>query len=260
MVVGAEISVLVVGEDQDSFVETVLKAEGWAVTAVDASETLDCVETQRPDVVVLTLERFGLGIETCAALRARSRVPVIILSRSSAEEDVVAGLRSGADALVVYGVGPREFVARIRALLRRVPSPRRHEPTDALSVGPVVLNRATRQVTIDGTPVVMPRREFDILEVLMRDADRTVTKDTLRRLLWGISRDSRTLDVQVRRLRVRLAAAEGQRRIVTVRGVGYRFTSVPEPADDKTVDLEIDLTAARSSRSQEPVPAPIAPS
>ncbi len=260
MLVGAEINALVVGEDQDSFAESVLKAEGWAVTTVDAADTLEFVETQRPDVVVLTLERFGLGIETCAALRARSRVPVIILSRSSAEEDVVAGLRSGADALVVYGVGPREFVARIRALLRRVPSPRRHEPTDTLQVGPVVLNRATRQVHIDSTPVVMPRREFDILEVLMREVDRTVTKDTLRRLLWGMSRDSRTLDVQVRRLRVRLAAAEGQRRIVTVRGVGYRFTTVPEPPAEDPVDVEIDLTVPQPTGSREPTAAPVAPS
>jgi len=260
VIVGAEISVLVVGEAPDSFAETVLKAEGWGVTTVDASEIVACVETQRPDLVVLHLERFGLGVETCAALRARSRVPVMILSRSSAEEDVVAGLRSGADALVVEGVGAREFVARVRALLRRVPPPRRHEPTDAISVGPVVLNRATRQVTVDAVPVLMPRREFDILAVLMHEVDRTVTKDSLRRQLWGIWRDSRTLDVQVRRLRVRLAAAEGRRRIVTVRGVGYRFISDLGPADDEALEIEIDLTAAPQTDSQEPAPAPVAPS
>jgi two-component system response regulator RegX3 len=164
----------------------------------------------------------------------------MIVSRSSAEEDVVAGLRSGADALVVDGVGAREFVARIRALLRRTPPTAREEP-DAITVGPVVLNRATRQVLVDGTPIAVPRREFDILDVLMRAVDRTVTRDSLRRQLWGTARDSRTLDVQVRRLRARLAAAEGQRRIVTVRGVGYRFSSAPEPVDSTLDSVEITL-------------------
>jgi two-component system response regulator RegX3 len=242
-VVGAEVSVLVIGDDEDCFVETVLKAEGWEVTTADAGDAVARVEAQRPDLVVLYSGRFGLGLEVCSALRSRSRVPVIVLSRSSSEDDVVAGLRGGADAMVVEGIGAREFVARARALLRRVPPPRRREPNDAITVGPVVLNRATRQVMVDGKLVAMPRREFDILEVLMRDVDRTVTRETLRRQLWGISRDSQTLDVQVRRLRARLAAVEGCRRIITVRSVGYRFSSLAAPP----VEVEIDFTKAAAA-------------
>ncbi|HEV2310382.1 MAG TPA: response regulator transcription factor [Acidimicrobiia bacterium] len=242
---GAEIRVLVVGDDAvDGFAERVLKEEGWEVLSATSAEALDRVEGLNPDLVVLHIQRFGLGLELCAAVRARSRVPVMVLSRSSAEDDVVAGLRSGADAIVVEGIGSHEFVARVRALLRRVPPPRRHEPVDAVIVGPVTLNRATRQVTVSGALVPLPRREFDILEVLMRNADRTVNRATLRRQLWGISRDSRTLDVQVRRLRGRLASAEGRRRIITERGVGYRFASTVEGAPG---DTEIDLTAAALS-------------
>src|SRR6516165_5730276 len=118
-VVGAEVSVLVIGDDEDCFVETVLKAEGWEVTTADAGDAVARVEAQRPDLVVLYSGRFGLGLEVCSALRSRSRVPVIVLSRSSSEDDVVAGLRGGADAMVVEGIGAREFVARARALLRR---------------------------------------------------------------------------------------------------------------------------------------------
>jgi len=260
VVVGAEVNVLVVGDAKDAFAQGVLSAEGWVVTTVDPGDTLDQVESLRPDVVVLNLQRFSVSLETCAALRARSRVPIMIFSRSSAEEDVVAGLRCGADALVVDGIGAREFIARVRALLRRVPPQRRHEPTDVITIGPVELNRARRQVTVNGAPVAMPRREFDILEVLMRDADRTVTKDTLRRQLWGTSRDSRTLDVQVRRLRVRLEGAEGQRRIITVRGVGYRFSSTPTTRATTAGDLVIDLTAQCPTSSDGRASAPVAPS
>ncbi len=99
----------------------------------------------------------------------------------------------------------------------------------------------------------LPRREFDILEMLMQSADLVVTRTALRRQLWALSRDSRTLDVQVRRLRARLAAVEGARRIVTVRGVGYRFSSELLPAAP-TADVEIDLTAARLSKLAEAEP------
>jgi two-component system response regulator RegX3 len=247
-VLRAEVNVLVVGEDPDCFAETVLKAEGWVVATVDSADPVAYVDAHHPDLVVLHMQRHGVGLEICSVLRVRSRVAVMVLSHSSSEDDVVAGLRSGADAVVVTGVGEREFVARARALLRRVPPARRSEPPDSITVGRVMLNRSTRQVTIDGEPVSVPRREFDILEVLMRDTDRTVTRETLRRQLWGISRDSRTLDVQVRRLRARLAAVEGVRRIVTVRGVGYRFSSDAAVAEGPTV--EIDLTQA--DRTEEP--------
>ena len=257
---GGDVQVLVVGEDGECFAEAVLKAEGWAVTSATTDDALDSLQRQQPDVVVLQLERFGVGLELCRAVRTRSRVPVMLVSRSSAEDDIVAGLRCGADALVVEGIGPREFVARLRALLRRAPRTSPREPVDTIAVGPLLLNRAKREVSIDGRQVTLPRREFDILEMLMRDVDRTVTRAALRRQLWGASRDSRTIDVQVRRLRRRLAAVEGGRRIVTVRGVGYRFTSELVPPTPDDVDLEIDLTEPSDAVAAESPPVDVRPS
>ena len=245
--------ILIVGEDT-SDVRAALEAEGWAVTTATGTEALSCVRREQPDAVVLQLERFGRGLEVCVTLRKHSRVPVMALSRSNAEDDVVAGFRCGADALVVEGIGNRELVARLRALLRRVPRRARHEPVDVVAVGHVELNRATRQVWVQGQPVALPRREFDILELLMQNVDLVVTRTSLRRQLWALSRDSRTLDVQVRRLRARLAAVEGARRIVTVRGVGYRLSSELLPAP--TADLEIDLTDVADVPGVEPIPAP----
>jgi two-component system response regulator RegX3 len=239
-------------------VSTVLRDEGWVVSTATSEDAVTAVDTYRPDLVVLHVQRFGLGLEVCSAVRTRSRVAVMIVSRSSAEEDIVAGLRRGADAIVVEGVGGREFVARARALLRRVPPSRSADPVDVITVGPIVLNPGARQVAVNGELLALPRREFDILEVLMRDADRIVTREALRRRLWGTSRDSRTLDVQVRRLRTRLIDAEGSRRIITIRGVGYRFSSVAEPV---APDTEYDLTANGngSDRPSDPVPTPAAP-
>jgi two-component system, OmpR family, response regulator RegX3 len=246
--VGAELRILVVGEDTRG-VEAVLKAEGWVVTTATGAEALGCVRRDQADAVVVELGRYGRGLEVCATLRKHSRVPLMAVSRSNAEDDVVAGFRCGADALVAEEIGDRELIARLRALMRRVPRRARHVPVDVLVVGAVELNRATRQASVQGQLVALPRREFDILEMLMQNPDVVVTKVALRRQLWSLSPDSRTLDVQVRRLRSRLAAVEGgRRRIVTVRGVGYRFTSelVPAPPtgleNNLETDLEIDLT------------------
>jgi DNA-binding response OmpR family regulator len=247
--------ILVVGDDTGG-VEAAVKAEGWEVTTAPCAEALGCVRREQPDAVVVELDRYGRGLEVCVTLRKHSRVPLMAVSRSNAEDDVVAGFRCGADALVAEGVGDRELVARLRALLRRVPRRSRHAPVDVLVVGAVELNRATRQASVEGQFVALPRREFDILEMLMQFPDVVVTRVALRRQLWALSRDSRTLDVQVRRLRARLAAVEGARRIVTVRGVGYRFSSelLPSP----TTDLAIDLTerAVADAPGAEAVPAP----
>jgi two-component system, OmpR family, response regulator RegX3 len=267
--VGPDIKVLVVGEDQDGAVSTILREEGWVVSTSTGTEAVSAVETQRPDLVVLHVQRFGLGLEVCSAVRSCSRVAVMIVSRSSAEEDLVAGLRRGADAIVVEGVGGREFVARARALLRRVPPSRTRDPVDVLRVGAIVLNPGARQVTVNDELLALPRREFDILEVLMRDADRIVSREALRRRLWGTSRDSRTLDVQVRRLRTRLVIAEGCRRIITIRGVGYRFASVAEPLSAPDPGHDLDASGNGTSNGTRngngcdrpgPIATPAAPS
>jgi DNA-binding winged helix-turn-helix (wHTH) protein len=121
-------------------------------------------------------------------------------------------------------------------VLRRNP-PAAEVTTDSIVVGPIVLDNARRELFVHGTPIRVPRREFDIAELLMRDAGRVVTRQKIVRELWGTVRDTKSLDVQVGRLRSRLASAEGRRRILTVRGVGFRFLVDDDP------ELEpVDLT------------------
>jgi two-component system response regulator RegX3 len=232
----------------------IFSAEGWDVTFAPIALAVKQTQAHKPDLIVLHDLPIHLATRTCTAIHAEGRVPIIALASSLKENDVVAGLHAGIDAFVNDGVGDRELIARARALLRRFvrqPGATR-EDDDVVIVPPVVLDRASRLVTVDGASVPMPRREFDILELLLRDAPRTVTRAVLLRELWVAAPDSQTLDVQVRRLRSRLAAAcDGDRLIVTVRGVGYRFVSngkTEASAEAADIDLcaasnEIDLTS-----------------
>ena len=221
-----------------------LAREGFTVlTARERSEALESVVSFRPQLVLIEAPvPRGRSLDTCRVLRSATTVPMVLLSGPCTERDALAAFGVGLDSLVVEPVGHHELVARLRALLRRVPldSATTH---DQLVVGPIVLDRARRELRITGVLVPMPRREFDIAEVLMREAGRVVPRSVLVRELWGSMRDTKSLDVQVGRLRARLAAIEGVRRIVTVRGVGFRLL-----ADD----IEIDLTA---DPCDEPAPA-----
>jgi two-component system response regulator RegX3 len=199
-----------------------------------------------------TLDRPGLQL--CGMVRAATTVPIMIFSGRYEEREVVSGFSAGADIYVSEPVGTHELVARVRAMLRRV-VPRDEPPSgDLITVGPVVLDRASREVLVAGERVLMPRREFDIAELLMRKAGRVVTRAELVRELWGSARDTKSLDVQVGRLRTKLTAAEGRQRIVTVRGVGFRFVTDDESEPDRkpdrvtTLDVVIDLPAADSKR------------
>ena len=161
-------------------------------------------------------------------MRSAVVVPMALVSGPYTERDAVAAFAAGIDGLVLEPVGDRELVARMRALLRRMPLT--VPPTnDRIVVGPVMLDCARRELFVDGAEIRVPRREFDIAELLMREAGRVVSRDSMMRALWGSGRDTKSLDVQVGRLRSRLATAEGQRRIVTVRGVGYRFLVDGDP-------------------------------
>ena len=193
-----------------------LGAEGWEVERARSGDGFDPVERFAPALVVFHFAFPLATLPLCGELRGRSAVPVVVLSTSNAETDAIACLRAGADAYLLEPIGFRELIARMRALMRR--TLHQQSPIDVIAVGPVTLDRAGRHVWVRDRRVAMPRREFDILEVLMRDAGRIVTRDALVRELWGAPRDTATLDVQVRRLRARLLAEEGQSRIVTVRG------------------------------------------
>ena len=245
---GAECKCKSCATTSDCRMTRVFDSEGWAVSVGPTSGVAERLHEVRPDLVLFHNLPIHAVTRTCEAVHAEGRIPVIALSASLRENDVVGGLQAGVDAFVADSIGDRELIARARALLRRVV--RRSSPPavldDLLVAAPVALDRASRLVTVDGRSVAMPRREFDILELLMRSAPRTVTRAVLLRELWDTSPDSQTLDVQVRRLRARLADASGGRHlIVTVRGVGYRFVAPSDPSPSGAgVPAEIDLTEA----------------
>ncbi len=177
-----------------------------------------------PDVVLFEVDDIQQhALDLCETVSKAHRVPIVVLCKQSTEGEVVAGYTAGVAMVLTEPVGSHELVARMRALLRRCETIA-DVPEDVVRVGPVVLDPACRRLTVDGRPVPLPRKEFDIAEMLIRGAGKLVTRRELLDRLWGgRTNESKSLDVQVGRLRARLALAEGQRRIVTVRGIGYRF-------------------------------------
>lgn len=228
-------TVLVVEQAERPRAATELGAEGFGVvTAVHVHEALDVHETVRADLVIVEGPASLASVRrVCASLRPAVTAPLALLSAPCSEIDAVAAFATGVDNLILEPVGHHELLARARSLLRRVPRTEWSKP-EVLAVGPVELDCARREVFVRGEQVRLPRREFDIAFLLMRDAGRVVSRKTLVQELWGSLPDTKSLDVQVGRLRARLAAAEGRRRIVTVRGVGYRFLTDDEDDDTTT--------------------------
>jgi two-component system response regulator RegX3 len=244
--------VLIVERRESARASALLEAEGFTVVvAVHPRETVSVLGTFRPDLVLVeTVSPSTSVLELCARVRATAAIPLLLLSGPCSERDAVAAFASGVDHVVIEPVGRHELIARIRALLRRTPA--EDVPVDVITVGPVVLDCARRELFVRGEQVRIPRREFDIAELLMRDVGKVVSRRKIVRELWGTVRDTKSLDVQVGRLRARLSAAEGKRRIVTVRGVGFRFLDDDDPelehatrtatATDLAL-LQIDLAA-----------------
>jgi DNA-binding response OmpR family regulator len=222
--------VLIVEQHERPRAAAILEAEGFVVvTAVHFHETVSVIDTFRPDLVLVEAVSPGAAVlELCAGIRAAGPSPLVLLSGPCPERDAVEAFGSGVDSVVTEPVGPHELVARIRALLRRTP-PDVDAVGDLITVGPVVLDCARRELFVHDEHIRIPRREFDIAELLMRDAGKVVSRQKIVRELWGTVRDTKSLDVQVGRLRARLTAAEGRRRIVTVRGVGFRFLADDDP-------------------------------
>jgi two-component system response regulator RegX3 len=223
--------VLVV-EDEESISEPLsylLRQEGFEV-AVTATGPDGLAEFDRggADIVLLDLMLPGLsGTEVCRALRTRSSVPVIMLTARDSEIDKVVGLELGADDYVTKPFSSRELVARIRAVLRRGGEPEESAP-GALESGPVRMDVDRHVVTVDGGQVQLPLKEFELLEMLLRNAGRVLTRGQLIDRVWGADYvgDTKTLDVHVKRLRAKIEPDPGQPRyLVTVRGLGYKFES-----------------------------------
>jgi two-component system response regulator RegX3 len=233
-VAAPETTVLVV-EDEESFVEALivgLKREGFRVKAArDGEEALALFDSVQPDLVLLDimLPRMS-GLDVCREIRTRSRVPIIIVSAKTAEIDTVVGLEVGADDYVTKPYRLRELVARMRAALRRVPPSLDEDDggVDAIEVGDVRLDAGKHEVHVRGRRVDLPLKEFDVLEVLLVNAGRVVTRDMLIDRVWGANYvgDTKTLDVHIKRLRAKVEDDPSiPQRIVTIRGLGYKFES-----------------------------------
>ena len=221
---------ILVVEDEESFSDPLsylLRKEGFEVDlAGTGPEALELFDRHGADLVLLDLMLPGLsGTEVCRALRARSTVPVIMLTAKDSEVDKVVGLELGADDYVTKPYSGRELVARIRAVLRR-----RGEPDDLLpatvEAGPVRLDVERHVVSVGGEPVSLPLKEFELLELLLRNAGRVLTRGQLIDRVWGSDYvgDTKTLDVHIKRLRSKVEPDPGApKHIVTVRGLGYKF-------------------------------------
>lgn len=221
--------VLVV-EDEESFSEALsymLRREGFEVAVAGTGpEALGEFERSGADLVLLDLMLPGLsGTEVCRALRQKSNVPVIMLTARDSEVDKVVGLELGADDYVTKPFSSRELVARIRAVLRRRGEPEELAPP-ALEAGPVRMDVDRHVVTVNGASVQLPLKEFDLLELLLRNAGRVLTRGQLIDRVWGADYvgDTKTLDVHVKRLRAKIEPdPSSPQYLVTVRGLGYKF-------------------------------------
>ena len=223
--------VLVV-EDEESFSDALsymLRREGFEVAVAGTGpDALSEFDRSGADLVLLDLMLPGLsGTEVCRTLRQRSTVPVIMLTARDSEIDKVVGLELGADDYVTKPFSSRELVARIRAVLRRRGAETAEESAAAaLEAGPVRMDVERHVVTVDGGTVPMPLKEFELLELLMRNSGRVLTRGQLIDRVWGADYfgDTKTLDVHIKRIRSRIESNPGApEMLVTVRGLGYRF-------------------------------------
>ncbi len=221
---------ILVVEDEDSFSDPLsylLRREGYDVAvADDGRAALEEFDRNGADLVLLDLMLPGVpGTEVCRQLRARSNVPVIMLTAKDSEIDKVVGLELGADDYVTKPYSSRELVARVRAVLRRGAEPEILVPA-TVEAGPVRMDVERHVVTVNNATVAMPLKEFELLEILLRNAGRVLTRMQLIDRVWGSDYvgDTKTLDVHVKRLRSKIEPDPAQpRHLVTVRGLGYKF-------------------------------------
>ena len=220
-------------EDEESFADPLaflLRKEGFttavAATGQDALEEFD---RNGADIVLLDLMLPGMsGTDVCKALRTRSAVPVIMVTARDSEIDKVVGLELGADDYVTKPYSARELIARVRAVLRRggeIGAETDGQP-GVLEAGPVRMDVERHVVSVSGTDVALPLKEFDLLEYLLRNVGRVLTRGQLIDRVWGADYvgDTKTLDVHVKRLRSKVESdPSAPRHLVTVRGLGYKF-------------------------------------
>lgn len=225
-------SVLIV-EDEESLADPLaflLRKEGFEVTvAGDGPSALAEFDRSGADIVLLDLMLPGMsGTDVCKQLRTRSGVPVIMVTARDSEIDKVVGLELGADDYVTKPYSARELIARIRAVLRRGAGDELDSGSEngVLEAGPVRMDVDRHTVLVNGTPVTLPLKEFDLLEYLLRNSGRVLTRGQLIDRVWGADYvgDTKTLDVHVKRLRSKIEADPARpEHLVTVRGLGYKL-------------------------------------
>ncbi len=220
---------IMVVEDEESFSDALsfmLRKEGFSVSvATTGPDALAQFEREPSDLVLLDLMLPGMsGTDVCRTIRAKSRVPIIMVTAKDSEIDKVLGLELGADDYVTKPFSSRELVARIRAVLRR--NVEDFEDSPVVEAGPVRIDPERHQVLVDGQVVSMPLKEFDLLEYLVRNAGRVLTRGQLIDRIWGSDYvgDTKTLDVHVKRLRAKVEPDPANPvHLLTVRGLGYKF-------------------------------------
>jgi two-component system response regulator RegX3 len=222
-------SILIV-EDEPSLSEPLsflLRREGYDTEiAADGRDALAAFDRAGADLVLLDLMLPGLsGTEVCRELRTRSTVPIIMLTAKDSEVDIVVGLELGADDYMTKPYSTRELLARIRAVLRRRVEVEGLDDA-VLEVGPVRMDVDRHAVSVGGDEVAMPLKEFELLELLLRNAGRVLTRGQLIDRVWGADYfgDTKTLDVHIKRIRSKIENDPSQpTMLLTVRGLGYRF-------------------------------------
>ena len=221
---------ILVVEDEISFSDPLsylLRKEGYEVAVAETGpEALEDFDRSGADLVLLDLMLPGLsGVDVCRQLRQRSSVPVIMLTAKDSEIDKVVGLEIGADDYVTKPYSSRELLARIKAVLRRLSEPEELVPP-TLESGPVRMDVERHTVTVGGVATSLPLKEFELLEMLLRNAGRVLTRMQLIDRVWGSDYvgDTKTLDVHVKRLRSKIEGDPANPvHLVTVRGLGYKL-------------------------------------
>jgi two-component system response regulator RegX3 len=222
---------ILVVEDEESLSEAIaflLSKEGFEVEiAATGPSAIEKFELSGADLILLDLMLPGLsGTEVCRQIRAKSSVPIIMLTAKDSEIDKVVGLELGADDYVTKPYSSRELIARIRAVLRRGDLSDSATEVGVLSVGPVRLDIDRHIITVNGLPVSLPLKEFELLEFLMRNAGRVLTRIQLIDRVWGSDYvgDTKTLDVHIKRLRAKIEKDPANPEYIqTVRGMGYKM-------------------------------------
>ena len=224
-------SKILIVEDEEALSDPLaflLGREGFQTIVVDNGlDALPVFDREGADLVLLDVMLPGMsGMEVCRKLREVSSVPIIMLTAKDSELDKVLGLELGADDYVTKPYSARELIARIRAVLRRRSAETDYATESVLQGGPVRMDIDRHVVTVNGEEISMPLKEFELLEILLRNVGRVMTRGQLIERVWGADYvgDTKTLDVHIKRLRSKIEPdSSAPQYVVTVRGLGYKF-------------------------------------